>query len=96
MDIRPLYDRVIIKRLDAESVSSGGFILPENAQEKPMQATVVAVGAGKRNDNGDLIPLDVKVGDKVLFPKWSGTEFKINGEDLLIVTESDLLAILEG
>lgn len=96
MDIRPLYDRVIIKRLEAESVSAGGFILPENAQEKPMQAVVVAVGAGKRNENGDLIPLDVKVGDKVLFPKWSGTEFKINGEDLLIVTESDLLAILEG
>ena len=94
MKFRPLQDRVLIRRLDSEEKTAGGIIIPDTAKEKPMEGVVVAVGPGARDEDGKLHPLDVKAGDRVLFGKWSGTEVKINGEDLLIMKESDILGII--
>ena len=96
MKVRPLYDRIVIKRLEAETTTRAGIIIPGNAQEKPSQGEVIAVGNGKVNANGDLRPLQVKVGDKVLFGKYSGNEIKLDGEEIIIMREEDLLAIIEG
>ena len=96
MKFRPLHDRVVVKRLDAEEKTAGGIIIPDTVKEKPQQGEVVAVGPGARDEAGKLIPIDVKKGDKVLFGKWSGTEVKIDGEDLLIMKESDVMGIIEG
>ena len=93
MKFRPLHDRVVIKRLEGEEKSKGGIIIPDNAKEKPQEGTVVAVGPGGRDEAGKLIPIDLKAGDKVLFGKWSGTEVKIDGEDLLIMKESDIMGV---
>ena len=93
---RPLHDRVVVKRIDAEEKSAGGIIIPDSAKEKPSQGEIVAVGPGGRDEAGKLIPIDLKVGDRVLFGKYSGTEVKIDGEDHLILREEDLLGILEG
>ena len=95
MKFRPLYDRILVKRVDADEKTSSGLIIPDSAKEKPIQAKVVAVGAGKLDKNGKLIPLDVKEGDKVLFSKYSGSEIKIDGEEHLIMREDDLLAVLD-
>ena len=95
MNIRPLHDRVIIKRMEEERTSPGGIVIPASATEKPIRGEVVAVGKGKIMENGDVRPLDVKVGDKVLFGKYSGTEVKVDGEDLLVMREEDVMAILE-
>ncbi len=95
MNIRPLHDRVVVKRVDEETTSAGGIVLPGSATEKPMQGEVLAVGNGKINENGDVRPLDVKVGDSVLFGKFSGTEVKIDGEEVLIMREDDLMGIFE-
>ncbi|MCA1804559.1 MAG: co-chaperone GroES [Xanthomonadaceae bacterium] len=96
MNIRPLHDRVIIKRMEEERMSAGGIVIPDSAAEKPIRGEVMAVGHGKRNDKGDLVALDVKVGDKVLFGKYSGTEVKVDGQDLLVMREEDIMAVLEG
>src|SRR5207244_562530 len=96
MKFRPLHDRVVIRRLEGEEKTKGGIIIPDTAKEKPQQGEVVAVGPGARDEAGKVVPLDVKPGDRVLFGKWSGTEVKIDGEDLLIMKESDILGILEG
>ncbi|EIM24511.1 co-chaperone GroES [Microvirga lotononidis] len=95
MKFRPLHDRIVVKRIDAEEKTAGGIIIPDTAKEKPQQGEVIAVGPGARNDQGQLVPLDVKAGDTVLFGKWSGTEVKIDGEDLLIMKESDIMGVLE-
>ena len=95
MKFRPLHDRVVVKRIDAEAKSAGGIIIPDTAQEKPSQGEVVAVGPGGRDEAGKLIPIDIKVSDRVLFGKWSGTEVKIDGEDLLIMKETDIMGIVE-
>ena len=95
MKLRPLHDRVIVKRLEAETKSAGGIVIPDTAAEKPDQGEIVAVGKGKKDDNGKVIPIDVKVGDRVLFGKYSGTEVKLEGEERLIVREDDILAVLE-
>jgi len=95
MAFRPLGDRVLIKRVDEEEKTKGGIIIPDTAKEKPQEGKVIAVGPGARDENGKLIPLDVKKGDRILFGKWSGTEVKINDEDLLIMKESDVLGVLE-
>jgi chaperonin GroES len=95
MQIRPLHDRVVIKRLEEELKTAGGIIIPESAAEKPQRGEVLAVGPGGRGDDNELVPLDVKVGDKVLFGKWSGTEVKVDGEDVLIMKESDIMGVLE-
>ena len=94
MRFRPLHDRVVVRRLDSDEKTAGGIIIPDSAKEKPMEGKVVAVGPGARNEKGDLIALDVKAGDTVLFGKWSGTEVKIDGEDLLIMKESDIMGIV--
>ncbi|MEC8181613.1 MAG: co-chaperone GroES [Pseudomonadota bacterium] len=94
MKFRPLHDRVVVRRLDNDEKTAGGIIIPDSAKEKPMEGKVVAVGPGARNEKGDLIALDVKAGDTVLFGKWSGTEVKIDGEDLLIMKESDIMGIV--
>ena len=91
---RPLHDRVVVRRLEGEEKTKGGIIIPDTAQEKPMQGEVIAVGPGGRDETGKLIPIDVKKGDKVLFGKWSGTEVKIEGEDLLIMKESDIMGVI--
>ncbi|HOX44871.1 MAG TPA: co-chaperone GroES [Myxococcota bacterium] len=96
MKIRPLYDRILIKRLDAEERTKGGIIIPETAKEKPIQAKVVAVGPGRRNEKGKLVTPDVKKGDTILFSKYSGNEVKIDGEDHLILREDEILAIIEN
>ncbi len=96
MKFRPLHDRIVVKRIDAEEKTAGGIIIPDSAQEKPSQGEVIAVGPGGRDEAGKLIPLDVKVGEIVLFGKWSGTEVKIDGQDLLIMKESDVMGIIEG
>ena len=96
MKFRPLHDRVVVKRIDAEAKSAGGIIIPDTAQEKPQQGEVIAVGPGGRDDHGKLIPIDVKAGDTILFGKWSGTEVKIDGVDYLIMKESDIMGVLEG
>jgi chaperonin GroES len=95
MKFRPLHDRVVVERIDAEAKSAGGIIIPDTAQEKPSQGKVVAVGPGGRDEAGKLIPIDIKVGDRVLFGKWSGTEVKIDGKELLIMKESDIMGIVE-
>ena len=95
MKFRPLHDRVVIRRVEEEARSAGGIIIPDTAKEKPMQGEVVAVGPGARNEKGDLVALDVKAGDRVLFGKWSGTEVKLDGEELLIMKESDIMGVLE-
>ena len=94
MTFRPLHDRVLVRRLNAEEKSAGGIIIPDTAKEKPQQGEVIAVGSGTRDDNGKISPLDVKPGDTVLFGKWSGTEVKIDGEELLIMKESDIMGVL--
>ena len=96
MKFKPLHDRVVVRRIEEDTKTSGGIIIPDTAKEKPMQAEIIAVGPGARNEKGDLVPLDVKTGDRVLFGKWSGTEVKIDGEELLIMKESDILGIIEG
>ena len=96
MKFRPLYDRVVVKRIEEEAKTAGGIIIPDTVKEKPMQGEIVAVGPGARDENGKINSLDVKPGDRVLFGKWSGTEVKIDGQDLLIMKESDILGVLEG
>ena len=96
MKFRPLHDRVVVRRLDAEEKTSGGIIIPDTAKEKPMEGEVVAVGPGARNEQGQIVALDVKAGDRILFGKWSGTEVKIDGEELLIMKETDIMGIVEG
>jgi chaperonin GroES len=91
---RPLHDRVVVRRVESESKTAGGIIIPDTAKEKPQEGEIVAVGSGARDEAGKLIPLDVKAGDRVLFGKWSGTEVKLNGEDLLIMKESDIMGII--
>jgi chaperonin GroES len=93
---RPLHDRVVVRRLAAEEKTSGGIIIPDTVQEKPMEGEVVAAGPGARDDKGHVVALEVKAGDRVLFGKWSGTEVKLDGEDLLIMKESDLMGVIEG
>jgi chaperonin GroES len=95
MKFRPLHDRVVVKRIEAEEKSAGGIIIPDTAKEKPSQGEIIAVGPGGRDEAGKLIPIDLKVGDRVLFGKWSGTEVKIDGQDLLIMKESDIMGVLE-
>ncbi|MGO9389972.1 co-chaperone GroES [Rhodoblastus sp.] len=94
MAFRPLHDRVVVKRVDSEEKTKGGIIIPDTAKEKPQEGEIVAVGPGARDEAGKLVPLDVKAGDRVLFGKWSGTEVKIDGQDLLIMKESDILGIV--
>jgi chaperonin GroES len=96
MTFRPLHDRVVVRRIDAEEKTAGGIIIPDTAKEKPQEGEVVAVGPGARDEQGKLITPDVKVGDRVLFGKWSGTEVKLDGEDLLIMKESDIMGIIEN
>jgi chaperonin GroES len=96
MKFRPLHDRVVVRRITAEEKTAGGIIIPDTAKEKPMEGEVIAVGPGARNDEGHTVALDVKEGDRILFGKWSGTEVKIDGEELLIMKESDIMGIIEG
>jgi chaperonin GroES len=96
MKFRPLHDRVVVERIDADAKSAGGILIPDSAQEKPSQGEIIAVGPGGRDEAGKLIPIDLKKGDRVLFGKWSGTEVKIDGEDLLIMKESDIMGVIEG
>jgi chaperonin GroES len=96
MKFRPLHDRVVVKRVEEEGKTKGGIIIPDTAKEKPMEGEIVAVGPGARDEMGTLVPLDVKKGDRILFGKWSGTEIKLDGEDLLIMKESDIMGIIEG
>jgi chaperonin GroES len=96
MKFRPLHDRVVVRRLNAEEKTTGGIIIPDTAKEKPMEGEIIAAGPGARNEAGQLVPLDVKAGDRVLFGKWSGTEVKIDGEEFMIAKESDILGVLEG
>jgi chaperonin GroES len=95
MKFRPLHDRVVVTRIDPEAKSAGGIIIPDTAKEKPQEGRVVAIGPGGRDENGKLIPIDVKIGDRVLFGKWSGTEVKIDGVDYLIMKESDIMGVLD-
>ena len=95
MNFRPLHDRVVVRRIESEEKTKGGIIIPDTAKEKPQEGEVVAVGPGARDENGAVQPLDVKAGDRVLFGKWSGTEVKVDGQDLLIMKESDILGIVE-
>ena len=94
MKFRPLHDRVVVKRVEEEGKTKGGIIIPDTAKEKPMEGEIVAVGPGGRDENGKLVPLDVKAGDRILFGKWSGTEIKLDGEDYLIMKESDIMGVL--
>ncbi|MDA9447855.1 MULTISPECIES: co-chaperone GroES [Bradyrhizobium] len=94
MKFRPLHDRVVVKRIDADEKTAGGIIIPDTAKEKPSQGEVIAIGPGGRDETGKLIPIDIEVGDRVLFGKWSGTEVKINSEELLIMKESDIMGVL--
>ena len=96
MKFRPLHDRVVVRRLNAEEKTRGGIIIPDTAQEKPMEGEVIGVGPGSRNEAGQIVALDVKAGDRILFGKWSGTEVKLDGEELLIMKESDIMGIIEG
>ena len=96
MGFRPLHDRVLVRRVEAEAKTAGGIIIPDTAQEKPQEGEVISVGTGARADDGKVTPLDVKAGDKILFGKWSGTEVKIDGEDLLIMKEDDIMGVVEG
>ena len=96
MNFRPLHDRVLVRRVEAEEKTAGGIIIPDTAKEKPQEGEVVAVGPGARNDKGEVVALDVKAGDRILFGKWSGTEVKVDGQDLLIMKESDVLGVVEA
>ena len=96
MNFRPLHDRVVVRRLEQEEKTAGGIIIPDTAKEKPMEGEVIAVGPGARGEDGTLHPLDVKAGDRVLFGKWSGTEVKLDGEELMIMKESDIMGVIEG
>jgi|SRR5690242_6517275 chaperonin GroES len=96
MKFRPLHDRVVVRRVDSDEKTKGGIIIPDTAKEKPMEGEVIAVGPGARSEDGQIHPLDVKAGDRVLFGKWSGTEVKLDGEELIIMKESDIMGILEG
>jgi chaperonin GroES len=96
MKFRPLHDRVVVRRLDAEAKTKGGIIIPDTAKEKPQEGEIVAVGPGARDEKGKLVPLDLKKGDRILFGKWSGTEIKLDGEELLIMKESDVMGVIEG
>ena len=96
MGFRPLHDRVLVRRVEAEEKTAGGIIIPDSAKEKPQEGEVVAAGTGSKSEDGKVTPLDVKAGDKILFGKWSGTEVKLDGEELLIMKESDILGVLEG
>ena len=96
MNFRPLHDRVVVRRITAEEKTSGGIIIPDTAKEKPQEGEIVAVGPGARDEQGQIVPLDVKAGDRVLFGKWSGTEVKLDGEELLIMKESDIMGIITG
>ena len=96
LEFRPLHDRVVVKRIEAEEKSKGGIIIPDTAKEKPQEGEIVAVGPGGRDENGKLITMDVRAGDRVLFGKWSGTEVKIDGDELLIMKESDIMGVIEG
>ena len=95
MNFRPLHDRVLVRRVESEEKSAGGIIIPDTAQEKPMEGEIIATGSGARSENGTVTPLDVKAGDRVLFGKWSGTEVKVDGEELLIMKESDIMCVME-
>jgi chaperonin GroES len=95
MHFRPLHDRVVVRRIDADHKTAGGIIIPDTAQEKPQEGEIVSVGPGARNDRGELVPTELKAGDRVLFGKWSGTEVKIDGEGLLIMKESDVMGVIE-
>jgi chaperonin GroES len=95
MKFRPLHDRVLVKRVESDTKTKGGIIVPDTAQEKPMEGKVISVGSGVRGEDGKLVPLDVKKGDRILFGKWSGTEVKVDGDDLLIMKESDIMGIIE-
>ena len=96
MKFRPLHDRVLIRRIDEEEMSAGGIIIPDAAKEKPMEGDVISVGSGARDDQGKLVPLDVKPGDRIVFGKWSGNEIKVDGEELLMMRESDIMGVIEG
>ncbi len=96
MKFRPLHDRVVVRRIEGEDKTKGGILIPDTAKEKPQEGEVIAVGPGGRDESGKLVPLDVKTGDRVLFGKWSGTEVKIDGEELLIMKESDVMGVIEG
>jgi chaperonin GroES len=96
MNFRPLHDRVLVRRVEEETKTAGGIIIPDTAKEKPQEGEVIAVGAGTRSEDGKLTPLDVKAGDRILFGKWSGTEVKVDGEELIIMKESDVLGIIES
>ena len=96
MTFRPLHDRILVRRVEADEKTAGGIIIPDTAKEKPQEGEVVAVGPGARNETGQLQPLDVKTGDRILFGKWSGTEIKLDGKDLLIMKESDVMGVIEG
>ena len=96
MNIRPLHDRVILKRMEEETTSPGGIVIPDSAAEKPVRGEIMAAGTGKRIESGEVIPLDVKVGDQVLFGKYSGTEVKVNGDDLLVMREEDIMGVIEA
>ena len=96
MNFRPLHDRVLVRRVTAEEKTAGGIIIPDTAKEKPQEGEVIAVGPGARDESGKVVPLDLKAGDRVLFGKWSGTEVKLDGEELLIMKESDIMGVLEG
>jgi chaperonin GroES len=96
MKFRPLHDRVVVRRIEGEEKTKGGIIIPDTAKEKPQEGELIAVGPGARDESGKLVPLDVKAGDRILFGKWSGTEVKIDGEELLIMKESDIMGVIEG
>ncbi len=96
MSFRPLHDRVVVRRVDGEEKTAGGIIIPDTAKEKPMEGEIIATGPGARDDHGKIQPLDVKTGDRVLFGKWSGTEIKLDGEDLIIMKESDIMGVIQG
>jgi len=96
MKFRPLHDRVVVRRIEGEAKTTGGIIIPDTAKEKPQEGEIIAIGPGGRDESGKLIPIDLKVGDKILFGKWSGTEVKIDGEELLIMKESDVMGVIEG
>ena len=96
MKFRPLHDRVVVRRIEQQDKTSGGIIIPDTAKEKPMEGEIIAVGPGGRDENGKLVPINVKAGDRILFGKWSGTEVKIGGEELLIMKETDIMGVIEG
>ena len=96
MKFRPLHDRVVVRRIEEDEKTAGGIIIPDTVKEKPMEGEILAVGSGTRNDKGEITPLDVKVGDRILFGKWSGNEVRIDGEELSIMKESDILGVIEG